>query len=496
MKANRLVAAAFAALFTMASPAFAAGAADAAPHAPSPDEAKAATLNAIAAEARTLEKDVTAAALRDIATLRADVKRVTEKRVQLQEHKVTLDRSIAKLKAELAQLEERHNRAVAAARATAASRTTLEGAVKLTATAAFERAVRSPVAVDGGLDPAFLTKLRTQTVFPSIDDIRGLIGYLNKEAEIAREIRTKALTVVMPDGALKTLPVTIAGGLSAMTTMDGTPTALVPTGDANELRPVIGNLGDAPVAAFKDYAAGNTAILPVDVTKGDMYKRLKTDDSLYAHLNAGGSLVWIIIGIGFLAFILGLYQLVRLYAIKKPDEKRLAEALAKIDNGDIAAAGAVMAEDQKASVASNVLALMLKTGATSVLTLEKRLDEAIELNVAPLNKGIQAVAVAAAVAPLLGLLGTVTGMIATFDVITIFGNGDPKLLSGGISIALITTEVGLVVSIILMVLHYFLTRRLELVSQGVEDAATRALSRAAARFVKSPLEGYENDLSH
>ncbi len=494
MKANRLIAAASAALIMMAAPAFAADAAKTA--APSPEEVKAATLNAMTAEAAKLDRAVTAEAHRDLATLRADVKRVTQKRAELREHKAQLDTSIANLKKKLAELEERHNKAVVAARATAASRTTLEGAVKLTATAAFERAIHSPVAVDGELDPTLLTKLRTQTVFPSIADIRNLIGYLNKEVEISRQIRTKDLAIVMPDGELKTVPVTIAGGLSAMTILDGSSTALVPTGDANQLRPIIGNLGDAPVDAFKDYKAGSANILPVDITQGDMYNRLKTDDSLYAHLNAGGNLVWIIIGIGFLAFVLGLYQLVRLYAIKKPDEALLAEALTKIDDGKIAEAGAVMAKDHKGCVASNVLASMLKTGATSVLTLEKRLDEAVELNVAPLNKGIQAVGVAAAVAPLLGLLGTVTGMIATFDVITIFGNGDPKLLSGGISIALITTEVGLVVSIILMVLHYFLTRRLELVSQGVEDVATQALSRAAARFVKSPLEGYEDDLSH
>jgi biopolymer transport protein ExbB len=77
------------------------------------------------------------------------------------------------------------------------------------------------------------------------------------------------------------------------------------------------------------------------------------------------------------------------------------------------------------------------------------------------ERGLPFLALAAAAAPLLGLLGTVTGMINTFNVITVFGTGDPKTLAGGISEALITTEFGLIVAIPSLLLHALLSRRLK-----------------------------------
>jgi biopolymer transport protein ExbB len=85
--------------------------------------------------------------------------------------------------------------------------------------------------------------------------------------------------------------------------------------------------------------------------------------------------------------------------------------------------------------------------------------------------------VGAAVAPLLGLLGTVTGMIHTFRLISVFGTGDPRLLSAGISEALITTEAGLVVAIPLLLLHAFLSRRVQRLSEGLETSAITFLNR-------------------
>jgi biopolymer transport protein ExbB len=86
-----------------------------------------------------------------------------------------------------------------------------------------------------------------------------------------------------------------------------------------------------------------------------------------------------------------------------------------------------------------------------------RLDEQLAEESSLLNRGLPTLAVLAAVSPLLGLLGTVTGMIETFQSITLFGTGDPKLMSGGISQALVTTQLGLAVAIPLVLLHSLLT---------------------------------------
>ena len=78
----------------------------------------------------------------------------------------------------------------------------------------------------------------------------------------------------------------------------------------------------------------------------------------------------------------------------------------------------------------------------------------------------------AAIAPLLGLLGTVTGMIDTFHVITVYGTGDPRMMSGGISEALVTTQLGLAVAVPIMILHHFLERRVDKILSDMEEKGT------------------------
>ncbi|HSN72542.1 MAG TPA: MotA/TolQ/ExbB proton channel family protein, partial [Steroidobacteraceae bacterium] len=106
-----------------------------------------------------------------------------------------------------------------------------------------------------------------------------------------------------------------------------------------------------------------------------------------------------------------------------------------------------------------------------------RLDEQLAAESARMHRGLATVAVLATVSPLLGLLGTVTGMIETFQSITLFGTGDPKLMSGGISEALVTTELGLAVAIPLVLLHSLVTgqanRLVEELAQHTSDLFTR-----------------------
>ncbi len=110
-------------------------------------------------------------------------------------------------------------------------------------------------------------------------------------------------------------------------------------------------------------------------------------------------------------------------------------------------------------------------------TLEMKLDETI-LKTAPiLERGIPTIKILSAVAPLLGLLGTVTGMIATFQSITLFGTGDPKLMAGGISTALITTVLGLVCAIPLLLLHNVVSAKSKGLIQILEEQAAGLLSK-------------------
>jgi len=113
----------------------------------------------------------------------------------------------------------------------------------------------------------------------------------------------------------------------------------------------------------------------------------------------------------------------------------------------------------------------------SLEALGVRLDEVVSEEASVIKKGLPTLAIFATVAPLLGLLGTVTGMIETFQSITLYGAGDPKLMSGGISQALITTQLGLTVAIPLMLFHSFLKGRGNRIIETLEQQSGLILSK-------------------
>jgi biopolymer transport protein ExbB len=116
-----------------------------------------------------------------------------------------------------------------------------------------------------------------------------------------------------------------------------------------------------------------------------------------------------------------------------------------------------------------------------VETLELKLDEAIMRESSNLERWLWAVKVVSVVAPLMGLLGTVTGMIQTFQAITLFGTGDPKMMASGISEALVTTMLGLFVAIPLVLLHAVVSNSCQGVVEILEQQATGLVARRATK---------------
>jgi biopolymer transport protein ExbB len=115
----------------------------------------------------------------------------------------------------------------------------------------------------------------------------------------------------------------------------------------------------------------------------------------------------------------------------------------------------------------------------SIETLAAQLDEGVAEEANRLQRGLPTVMILAAVTPLLGLLGTVTGMIETFQSITLFGTGDPRLMSGGISQALVTTQLGLAVAIPLSLLHSFLNGHANRLIETLDQQSTVLLTEFA-----------------
>lgn len=132
-----------------------------------------------------------------------------------------------------------------------------------------------------------------------------------------------------------------------------------------------------------------------------------------------------------------------------------------------------------------VMLQVAETTPANEKALANRARESLEENLPILQKHLGTIAVLAAAAPLLGLVGTISGMMATFDIITLYGAGNPVMMAGGISEALLTTEAGLVVAFPLILLHNFLRNRADEIENTCISGATRLVNLFARETIRS-----------
>ena len=117
-------------------------------------------------------------------------------------------------------------------------------------------------------------------------------------------------------------------------------------------------------------------------------------------------------------------------------------------------------------------------------TLELKLDEAILRETPKVDRGINLIKMFAAIAPLMGLLGTVIGMIMTFQTITLFGTGDPKIMAGNISLALVTTALGLICALPLILIHSVVAGKSKSVLQKLDEQSAGLIAAIAEKESK------------
>ncbi|GEM77412.1 MotA/TolQ/ExbB proton channel family protein [Vibrio sagamiensis] len=217
--------------------------------------------------------------------------------------------------------------------------------------------------------------------------------------------------------------------------------------------------------------AGHIDNVVIDPSRGVLLEQLETSPTLLDRLNAGGVVGKIILGLLVIGLSIAVIRGVSLLVARKRITQQLKNPEQLTDNP-----------------LGRILAVYQKDKHRSVEALELRLLEAVVDEQMHLEKGLSMLKLLAALAPMLGLLGTVTGMIETFQVITQFGNGDPKVMAGGISMALVTTVLGLIAAMPLLLAHNILSSQAErirniLEKQGIalvaEQAEEGSLSSAA-----------------
>ena len=196
--------------------------------------------------------------------------------------------------------------------------------------------------------------------------------------------------------------------------------------------------------------------IPLDVTLGKALKIVEGNDTLFEHLAKGGSVGVVIISLGLVCLIIGGFKAYEITNFKTPSRKNVQKVIRSIESGN--SDEALSHASKLEGAGGDLLVSAVENHNIKSTNLEEILFEKILSTQPTLERFLPFMALTAAAAPLLGLLGTVTGMIKTFTLITIFGTGDAKSLSSGISEALVTTELGLIVAIPSLILHGLLSR--------------------------------------
>ena len=305
-----------------------------------------------------------------------------------------------------------------------------------------------------------MAELAESKVLPSIRELEGLWFTLLQEMVESGKVVRFDTTVVLPDGEQVQREVVRVGVFNAVS--GGKFLQYLPgTGKLTELpRQPAGRYRGA-AQDLEDATEGMVA-MAVDPSRGSILSLLVQAPTYTERVQQGGVIGYITIALGL--FGLGIVAL-RFYALWNTGRAMKAqESSDKADPGN---------------PLGRVMQVYEEYGTADTETLELKLDESILKDAPQLERGLTTVKVLSIIAPLLGLLGTVTGMILTFQQITLFGTGDPKMMAGGISQALVTTMLGLSVAIPLTLLHSWLRDRSKGLIQVLEEESAGMVARRA-----------------
>ncbi|MFK4753432.1 MotA/TolQ/ExbB proton channel family protein [Oceanobacter antarcticus] len=294
---------------------------------------------------------------------------------------------------------------------------------------------------------------------PSIEQLEQLWFEMQREMTYSGRISQYTADVVVPTGETTQKEVIRVGGFNVVS--DGKYLNWdLDSGRLVELDKQPGGRYTGPAAELESASGTTLTSFWIDPSRGQLLKILGQSPELGDRVDQGGVVGYIIIVLGSIGILLAVWRMLVLIAEGSRIRKQMASDTPREDN----ALGRVMAVFQANKDAD-------------IETLELHLGEAISAEVPKLTRAIGWIKIISVVAPLLGLLGTVTGMIDVFETMSLFGTGDPKLMAGGISQALVTTVLGLVAAIPCVFLHTLTNNRSRELMMILEERATGILAR-------------------
>ncbi|MBL4607154.1 MAG: MotA/TolQ/ExbB proton channel family protein [Pseudomonadales bacterium] len=228
--------------------------------------------------------------------------------------------------------------------------------------------------------------------------------------------------------------------------------------------------------AAKNYATSSAegeTLVPIDPSRGALLALLIQRPSVTERIQQGGVIGYIILVLAAFGLLLALSRLVSLAR----SEHVLRRQLKTIES------------PSPDNALGQILEIAQNNPSLDIESLELKFDDIILKTASRLRRGLGTLKVLAGMAPLLGLLGTVTGMIETFQVITLFGSGDARLMAGGISQALVTTALGLGAAIPILLLHSIANSRSRILVELMEEQTAGIVAEHAQTLAEKRVRG-------
>ncbi len=296
---------------------------------------------------------------------------------------------------------------------------------------------------------------------PSMAQLRGLWQAMSEEIRASGQVQTTEIQWLNGQGETQTVPALRLGSLGLISEQ-----GYVKWDNARQQALSYQQLpSDFPTFShIRTLVDGDVVTMKVDPSRGVLLEQLALTPTLSQRLQAGGvigNVILVLLGVGL---IIALYRGAILATLRQKIKAQLKNP-----------------EQPGNNPLGRILAVYNKEQQRSVEALELRLLEAVVDEQNHLETGLSMLKLLAALAPMLGLLGTVTGMIETFQVITQFGNGDPKVMAGGISMALVTTVEGLIAAIPLLLAHNILSAQAEAIRNTLEKQGIGLVAQQAER---------------